>query len=316
MFAVHRFIYRSARAALKRWAVWLAVATSLGISACLPAQATECDLYYSPIPHKNATHAVGSVLQNAIGAADDSVWDGVMAQEAENLPGLLKLVPGAKTALRLHEVRLILGGYQGQSFTSIHARITLQGKPDSLITLSSLLGYVYLQDSVLLSCNEQPSPAFRLAYDHHVTDKNLDKPFFDLKNARMYYGLMMAEENDATQIGYSYFPEEKTFVHLDFDPGSNKQLAVLQHVNSYLRGISNGTIDLKVETVSAYVDFPHNNWALDQEGEAYLSVLNDSSITLDGEGLADLQESFLLFLAEEVLAPAAHTQHGPPALTP
>ncbi len=292
---------------------FIITAFSLSIAACLPAQATECEIYYSPIPHKNATFAIGSVMQSAIGEADDAVWQRVMEEEAQKLPMLLELIPSAQGALNLRNVKLILGGYQGQSFTTINAQITLQGEADSLITLSSLLGYIYLQDSVLLVCDDQPSPSFDLAYDHHITDVNSAAPFLDLKNARMFYGLMMAEKNDVDEIGYSYYPEDRKFVHLDFDPQSNAQLALLKNVNSYLSHISNGSVDLKIETESVYVDFPHNNWALDKEGEAYLSVLDGSSISIDDEALADLQEGFLLSLAEEVLAPSELTQSDNPA---
>ncbi len=288
----------------RRATLFAAAVASLSMAARLPAQAAECDLYYSPIPHKKATFAVGSVIQSAIGDAEDTVWQRVMAREAKELPALLNLIPSADAALRLNKTQLILGGYQGQSFTSIHAQITLQGAADSLITLSSLLGYIYLQDSVLLSCDAQPSPSFTLALDHHVTDKDAAKPFFDLNNARMYYGLMIAVKNDAGDIGYSYFADAKKFVHLDFDPQSNLQLGLLQQVNAYLNAISNGSVDLQIETKTAYVDFPHNDWAVDQRGEAYLSVLKRSSIAMDAAALADLQEDFLLSLAEEVLAPA------------
>ncbi len=155
----------------------------------------------------------------------------------------MTLSPDLANKVRLKEVLITQGGYEGVSSISINLPLTMAAGSVSadIISLASMIGYrpLYYQDSVLLSCSDDIDENMKTARLHTLSDAG-EMDYLKPMSARLLFGMMMGVLNRVEYVGYTYDASKNQFRALDFDTQNDKKRKALLKITQHLKEITGG----------------------------------------------------------------------------
>ncbi len=230
-----------------------------------------CELMYEIVPHKNATNLIGEDLYRKISSFDKDRWDELSRQQSRQLKTIMAISPGVSHAIRLDEVHITQGGYEGVTSTSINIHASVQQTPsgNEFIALASMIGYIYFQDSVLVICKTAINKDTRAALEHTVLDTG-SRDYMNPMSARLVFGMMMGFLNKVQGVGYTYDENTDLFRVLEFDLNSQHKKNALLFIANNLSVLSDGKVRLEIETANVYAYFSQNPWREYPGGGEYM----------------------------------------------
>ena len=162
------------------------------------------------------------------------------------------------------------GGYQGVSGISINARLNMaaDATAEDIISLASMIGYIYFQDSVLLLCHVSLDQGIKPAVIHTVVDAG-SKGYLNPLSARLLFGMMMGYLNRVEAVGYTYEETNAVFRVLEFDRVGQPNNEALSHIAGRLDDLSDGKVKLTMHSADVFAFSTGNKWKEFPRGGAY-----------------------------------------------
>ena len=282
----------------------LAIAITLNLIGCssVPLRATDstgstaaavtphCDIAYSNIPYYANEDRLGADRLEQIAAIRQSfdVEQDFIESFASITETIIDQVAG-EDINPLH-AETVMGGYKGFTSPSLTLRFAINDRMsrEHITQLSSAIGYVYLQDSVLVRCDPEPGdtqlyPAFELTETGPVDSINVD-------TLKSIYGALIGEADGNLEMGFSYYPSEDRFSTIGFIDGGKGERAALANLVNTLEVLTNQAGEYVIDERTVWVSFPANDWKSFPEGSNYVTHGNlaELRVTLDG-----LQDTFI-----------------------
>ena len=241
---------------------------SAGVSA---DEAHTCEISFSLFPHKNteAHWASADWKGLALIAKDAGKERAFINSFNANISNIIKTV-GAEKDANVQQIENVTGGYEGITSPSlslvVRAGAVEQRKRVQL--LAAGLGYVFLQDSVLVQCTP-------LAGDKNLVpaiDLTESGPL-DLVNSasvKSIYGMLIGEADGNLNLGFSYYANEDRFSMLGFIDGGAYEQSLMKGLVKRLKYFSQDVQKLTLNTSLKWVSFPSNDWSVNTHGQAYM----------------------------------------------
>lgn len=239
------------------------------------ASSRTCDLYYSFNSHPNAWKVLGKAIVKAKETITLDAWRPFMKKEDNRLHAILTNLHSFDDKLKISRGDIMQGGYKGETQLSLRRQLKLlaSATDKDVLALASVIGYIYLQDSVLLVCERgKQSSRDNVAYEYELVDTG-KQAYLNAETASMLYGMVIGRLNNLDSMGYSFDLKNKTYMVLEFDE-SKEIKTTLQDISEDLNQLSQGNVKLAMTTAEVDVYFPHNDWREQLEGQHYLANLN------------------------------------------
>lgn len=252
---------------------------------------SSCEVSFSMLPHKLAIHKLGAKRLLSLDDVRSSFEN--ERRFIESFDAITKQVIKAATqgADGYEDVKIqtVYGGYEGFTSPSLSARFDADTQEERNVVknISAALGYVYLQDSVLVQCDvldEGEEAVF--AYD--MTESGPVDAINPI-TLKSIYGMMIGQANGNLDLGFSYYEGEDRFSVLGFDK-NGKESNALDGVIQTIETLTQNEDQITLTKVPKWVSFPSNNWGNFPEGQNYLSSVNLGNAI---EDLNDLQSNFI-----------------------
>ncbi len=279
----------------------LALIVAASISACAPetklqssTDYSSCQIIYSPIPHASSAHVVGQAQLDRIFALTNDDKRRFFRSLSGITESAIRATMDPAAKWELQPVQEVLGGYEGETTPSISLpmRSPLDLDISQLERVASAIGYVYVQDSVLVQCADDGVENASDAVTVVVKDAGR-RTFLNADNVPFLFGMMIALNNGPGGLGYTYYPNTGRFETLEDEIETGAVAKMLQDISRQLRQLSHNDILLEISTEKLDVSFPHNSWSVARRGESYLSELPSAA---DRQVLAEHRRQFLLAL--------------------
>ena len=247
-----------------------------------------CELFYETRPHKNAKKTINPGLIRAaasLSSADVYRFTESLVPLTDRLLSDAVESYGDTLTVRSHEI--VQGGYEGITSSSVVLRITLNDQTayQSLSDLAARIGYLYVQDSTLVACENISAEGWLDTESYELSDTQDSQQFWNEKNAALFFGLMIGASNDPDDIGYTYYPEAGIFLTF---VDSDQEKEMVNSLVEWVEGLSEGSIDIAAINKRLKIFFPHNDWDAYPEGESYQKALQSDAVLDDLNGYRKL----------------------------
>lgn len=245
------------------------------IAVCAAADnlsSPDCELFYAVFPNRDAAGQVEGKVFDAVSGLSWEQRKALSRTESKRLESILAVSPGLVNRIKLGDILVTQGGYQGVSGISINARLNLvaDAAGKDVISLASMIGYIYFQDSVLLLCHVSVDKGIKPAVIHTVLDAG-SKDYLNPVSARLLFGMMMGYLNRVESVGYTYEQANDIFRVLEFDRASQPKKKALSSIAGHLGDLSDGKVKLDIRSADVFAFSTGNKWKEFPQGGNYVS---------------------------------------------
>ena len=244
------------------------------IAVCAAADnlsSPDCELFYAVFPNRDAAGQVEGKVFDAVSALSWEQRKALSRTESKRLESILAISPGLVNRIKLRDILVTQGGYQGVSGISINARLNLvaDAAGKDVISLASMIGYIYFQDSVLLLCHVPVDKGIKPAVIHTVLDAG-SKDYLNPVSARLLFGMMMGYLNRVESVGYTYEQANDIFRVLEFNRADQPKKKVLSSIAGHLGDLSGGKVKLDIRSADVFAFSTGNKWKEFPQGGNYV----------------------------------------------
>lgn len=274
------------------------------IAVCAAADnlsSPDCELFYAVFPNRDAAGQVEGKVFDAVSALSWEQRKALSRTESKRLESILAISPGLVNRIKLRDILVTQGGYQGVSGISINARLNLvaDAAGKDVISLASMIGYIYFQDSVLLLCHVSVDKGIRPAVIHTVLDAG-SKDYLNPVSARLLFGMMMGYLNRVESVGYTYEQANDIFRVLEFDRANQPKKKALSSIAGHLGDLSGGKVKLDIRSADVFAFSTGNKWEEFPQGGNYVRRFPGD---VDKELIKAEQVVFIKKLEKEYISP-------------
>ena len=231
----------------------------------------DCELFYVVFPNRDAAGQVESKVFDAVSGLSWEQRKALSRTESKRLESILAISPGLVNRIKVGDILITQGGYQGVSGISINARLdmTAEATGKDVISLASMIGYIYFQDSVLLLCYVSVDKGVKPAVMHTVLDAGAED-YLNPVSARLLFGMMMGYLNRVEAVGYTYEQANDIFRVLEFDRVDQPNKKALSSIAGHLGDISDGKVKLDIRSADVFAFSTGNKWKEFPRGGDYI----------------------------------------------
>ncbi|MEM1103199.1 MAG: hypothetical protein AAGH48_03735 [Pseudomonadota bacterium] len=251
-----------------------------------------CEINYSTLPNSDAAERLGEDLIETLPA-----WRASYKTERRFIEAFAPLTAEAIELVAGDDLRAddigsftLYGGYKGVTSPSLALQIGIDRARDRELVakIGAALGYLYLQDSVLIHCSagardRDASPVYDLK-DHKKVDA------LNSETIKSVYGMMIGAANGDLSLGFSYYENEDVLRVIGTNDGASTDRDALMDAVAYIGHLSEDGDELEVTISERNVSFPSNDWTESPNGDLYFETALDESLR---EPLDRLQARFL-----------------------
>ena len=259
----------------------------------------DCELFYVVFPNRDAA---GQVESKVFGAVSGLNWEqrkALSRTESKRLESILAISPSLAGRIKVGDILITQGGYQGISGISINARLVMSAEATGkdVISLASMIGYIYFQDSVLLLCHVSVDKGIKPAVMHTVLDAGIED-YLNPVSARLLFGMMMGYLNRVEAVGYTYDQANGIFRVLEFDRVDQPNKKALSSIAGHLGDISDEKVKLDIRSADVFAFSTGNKWKKFPQGGDYATRFADD---VDKELIKSEQMVFIKKLETEYI---------------
>ena len=231
----------------------------------------DCELFYVVFPNRDAAGQVESKVFDAVSGLSWEQRKALSRTESKRLESILAISPGLVNRIKVGDILITQGGYQGVSGISINARLDMSAEATGkdVISLASMIGYIYFQDSVLLLCHVSVDKGIKPAVMHTVLDIGA-RDYLNPVSARLLFGMMMGYLNRVEAVGYTYEQANDIFRVLEFDRVDQPNKKALSSIAGHLGDISDGKVKLDIRSADVFAFSTGNKWKKFPQGGDYV----------------------------------------------
>ncbi len=232
----------------------------------------DCELFYAVFPNRDAAGQVEGKVYDAVSGLNWEQRKTLSRTESKRLEAILAISPGLVNRIKVGDILVTQGGYQGVSGISINARLGMSAHATGkdVISLASMIGYIYFQDSVLLLCRVSVANGIKPAVMHTVLDAG-SKDYLNPVSARLLFGMMMGYLNRVESVGYTYEQANDIFRVLEFDRVDSPKKKALSSIAGHLGDLSDGKVKLDIRSAEVFAFSTGNKWKEFPLGGDYIS---------------------------------------------
>ncbi len=272
------------------------------IAVCAAAEdlsSPDCELFYAVFPNRDAAGQVEGKVFDAVSGLNWEQLKALSRTESKRLESILAVSPGLVNRIKFGDILVTQGGYQGVSGISINARLNLvaDAAGKDVISLASMIGYIYFQDSVLLLCHVPVDEGIKPAVLHTVLDAG-GKDYLNPVSARLLFGMMMGYLNRVESVGYTYEQANDIFRVLEFDRADQPKKKALSSIAGHLDDLSDGKVKLDIRSADVFAFSTGNKWKEFPQGGNYVRRFADD---VDKELIKAEQMVFIKKLGREYI---------------
>ena len=232
----------------------------------------DCEIFYAVFPNRDTA---GLIKKKVFETVSKLTWEQRKARslsQSQRLESILAISPSLVNKIKLGDILVTQGGYQGVSGISINARLNMAADStgEDIISLASMIGYIYFQDSVLLLCHVSVDKGIRPAVIHTVFDVG-SKDYLNPESARLLFGMMMGYLNRVESVGYTYEPANDIFRVLEFDRVDQPRKKAISSIAGHLGDLSDGKVRLDIRSADVFAFSTGNKWKVFPQGGDYIS---------------------------------------------
>ena len=231
----------------------------------------DCELFYAVFPNRDAAGQVEGKVFDAVSGLNWEQRKALSRSESKRLESILAISPGLVNKIKFGDILITQGGYQGVSGISINARLVMTGDATGkdVISLASMIGYIYFQDSVLLLCHVSVDKGIKPAVMHTVLDAG-SKDYLNPVSARLLFGMMMGYLNRVESVGYTYEQANNVLRVLEFDRTDQSRKKALLSIAGHLGDLSDGKVKLDIRSAEVFAFSTGNKWKEFPQGGNYI----------------------------------------------
>ena len=228
-------------------------------------------MFYVVFPNRDAAGQVESKVFDAVSGLSWEQRKALSRTESKRLESILAISPGLVNRIKVGDILITQGGYQGVSGISINARLdmTAEATGKDVISLASMIGYIYFQDSVLLLCHVSVDKGIKPAVMHTVLDAG-SEDYLNPVSARLLFGMMMGYLNRVEAVGYTYEQANGIFRVLEFDRVDQPNKKALSSIAGHLDDLSGGKVKLDIRSADVFAFSTGNKWKKFPRGGDYV----------------------------------------------
>ena len=236
----------------------------------------DCEIFYAVFPNRDTA---GLVEKKVFETVSELSWEQRKALsqfQSKRLESILAISPSLVNKIKLGGILVTQGGYQGVSGISINARLNMAADStgEDIISLASMIGYIYFQDSVLLLCHVSVDKDIKPAVIHTVFDVG-SKDYLNPVSARLLFGMMMGYLNRVESVGYTYEQANDIFRVLEFDRVDQPRKKAISSIAGHLGDLSDGKVRLDIRSADVYAFSTGNKWKVFPQGGDYVRRFAD-----------------------------------------
>ncbi len=269
-------------------------ATELSNLPVYADKGADCEIMYASHPHHKATVAIGSERlkkTTSLSYEETERFSKVFISLTDDI--INSLIKPSSKDITIKGQELILGGYEGETVTSVVIKTTVYNDvgQKTLLKLAAHIGYVYAQDSTLVICSDNAnitSDNWTRLTSIEIQDQG-EELFFQEKNIPIFFGMMIGSNNSPENLGFTFYKDSKVFSTLASSEKGKVELALLEKLSDWINELSGGDVKLGISSKDTWVFFPHNDWQNNPLGKAYKNYMEIESI----KGLDLKREQFL-----------------------
>ena len=236
----------------------------------------DCEIFYAVFPNRDTA---GLVEKKVFETVSELSWEQRKALsqfQSKRLESILAISPSLVNKIKLGDILVTQGGYQGVSGISINARLNMAADStgEDIISLASMIGYIYFQDSVLLLCHVSVDKDIKPAVMHTVFDVG-SKDYLNPESARLLFGMMMGYLNRVESVGYTYEQANDIFRVLEFDRVDQPRKKAISSIAGHLGDLSDGKVRLDIRSADVFAFSTGNKWKVFPQGGDYVRRFAD-----------------------------------------
>ncbi|MCY4360900.1 MAG: hypothetical protein OXE42_01745 [Gammaproteobacteria bacterium] len=245
------------------------------IAVCAAADdlsSPDCEFFYAVFPNRDAAGMVEGKVFDAVSGLSWEQRKALSRTESKRLESILAISPGLVNRIKVGDILVTQGGYQGVTGISINARLGMSADATGkdIISLASMIGYIYFQDSVLLLCRVSVANGIKPAVIHTVLDAG-SKDYLNPVSARLLFGMMMGYLNRVESVGYTYEQANDILRVLEFDRVDKPKKKALSSIAGHLGDLSGGKVKLDIRSAEVFAFSTGNKWKEFPQGGDYIS---------------------------------------------
>ena len=231
----------------------------------------DCEFFYAVFPNRDAAGMVEGKVFDAVSGLSWEQRKALSRTESKRLESILAISPGLVNRIKVGDILVTQGGYQGVTGISINARLSMSADATGkdVVSLASMIGYIYFQDSVLLLCSVSVANGIKPAVMHTVLDVG-SKDYLNPVSARLLFGMMMGYLNRVESVGYTYEQANDIFRVLEFDRLDKPKKKALLSIAGYLGDLSDGKVKLDIRSADVFAFSMGNKWKEFPQGGNYV----------------------------------------------
>lgn len=231
----------------------------------------DCELFYVVFPNRDAAGRVESKVFDTVSGLSWEQRKALSRAESKRFESILAISPGLVNKIQFRDILITQGGYQGVSGISINARLDMSAEATGkdVISLASMIGYIYFQDSVLLLCHVSVDKGIKPAVIHTMLDAG-SKDYLNPVSARLLFGMMMGYLNRVESVGYTYEQANGIFRVLEFDRVDQPKKKALSSIAGHLGDLSDGKVKLDMRSADVFAFSTGNKWKEFPRGGDYV----------------------------------------------
>ena len=236
----------------------------------------DCEIFYAVFPNRDTAGLIKKKLFETVSKLSWEQRKALSLSQSQRLESILAISPSLVNKIKLGDILVTQGGYQGVSGISINARLNMAADStgEDIISLASMIGYIYFQDSVLLLCHVSVDKGIRPAVIHTVFDVG-SKDYLNPESARLLFGMMMGYLNRVESVGYTYEPANDIFRVLEFDRVDQPRKKAISSIAGHLGDLSDGKVRLDIRSADVFAFSTGNKWKVFPQGGDYISRFAD-----------------------------------------
>ena len=245
------------------------------IAVCAAADdlsSPDCEFFYAVFPNRDAAGMVEGKVFDAVSGLSWEQRKALSRTESKRLESILAISPGLVNRIKVGDILVTQGGYQGVTGISINARLGMSADATGkdIISLASMIGYICFQDSVLLLCRVSVANGIKPAVIHTVLDAG-SKDYLNPVSARLLFGMMMGYLNRVESVGYTYEQANDILRVLEFDRVDKPKKKALSSIAGHLGDLSGGKVKLDIRSAEVFAFSTGNKWKEFPQGGDYIS---------------------------------------------
>ena len=236
----------------------------------------DCEIFYAVFPNRDTAGLIKKKVFETVSKLSWEQRKALSLSQSQRLESILAISPSLVNKIKLGGILVTQGGYQGVSGISINARLNMAADStgEDIISLASMIGYIYFQDSVLLLCHVSVDKGIRPAVIHTVFDVG-SKDYLNPESARLLFGMMMGYLNRVESVGYTYEPANDIFRVLEFDRVDQPRKKAISSIAGHLGDLSDGKVRLDLRSADVFAFSTGNKWKVFPQGGDYISRFAD-----------------------------------------